>query len=105
MKKKLLIMLLVFGVCLMLAACSSTTEPTSSSAATVSTPDTATLQQGRTLLEERCASCHTIEKTTRRTGSAAEWDNIVTDMIKRGANLTEDEKTVLVQYLAATYQP
>ena len=94
-------MLLVFGVCLMLAACSSTTEPTSSS----STPDTATLQQGKTLLEERCASCHTIEKTTRRTGSAAEWDNIVTDMIKRGANLTEDEKTVLVQYLAATYKP
>ena len=101
MKKKLLMMLLVFGVCLMLAACSSTTEPTSSS----STPDTATLQQGKTLLEERCASCHTIEKTTLRTGSAAEWDNIVTDMIKRGANLTEDEKTVLVQYLAATYKP
>jgi cytochrome c5 len=101
MKKKLLMMLLVFGVCLMLAACSSTTEPTSSS----STLDTATLQQGKTLLEERCASCHTIEKTTRRTGSAAEWDNIVTDMIKRGANLTEDEKTVLVQYLAATYKP
>jgi uncharacterized lipoprotein YmbA len=47
MKKKLLMMLLVFGVCLMLAACSSTTEPTSSS----STPDTATLQQGKTLLE------------------------------------------------------
>ena len=105
MKKILLILALIFSVSLFLSACSTSTEPASSSTSAISTPDTAALQQGKTLLEERCASCHSVEKTTRRTGTAAEWDKIVTEMIQRGANLTEDEKTILVQYLAATYKP
>lgn len=105
MKKTLIMLVLILGVCLFLSACSTSTEPANSSTSAISTPDEAALQQGKTLLEERCASCHSVEKTTRRTGTAAEWDKIVSEMIQRGANLTEDEKTILVQYLAVTYKP
>ena len=37
--------------------------------------------------------------------SAAEWQTIVDSMIRRGARLTPEEETVVVNYLAATYGP
>ncbi len=59
---------------------------------------------GQTLLEERCASCHSVEKVTRETGTYEEWDKIVDTMISRGAKLTDEERAVLVQFLADTYK-
>jgi len=81
----------------------ATREPT----ATVETPPTATAQvpaaDGAALLEDRCAGCHGINRVTNEDGSREEWDQVVRDMVSRGASLTADEITVLVDYLAETY--
>jgi cytochrome c5 len=60
---------------------------------------------GQTLLEERCTECHDLERTTSQQKTRAEWEETVSRMIDRGAELNEDEKTVLVDYLAENYGP
>jgi cytochrome c5 len=60
---------------------------------------------GETLLEERCTECHGLDRTTSAQKTRAEWEETVTRMISKGAELNEAEKTVLVDYLAETYGP
>jgi len=60
---------------------------------------------GETLLEERCTECHDLERTTSQQKTRAEWEETVSRMIDRGAELNEEEKTVLVDYLAENYGP
>ncbi len=60
--------------------------------------------EGRELLESRCVTCHSLDKVTTHTGTAEEWDVIVTRMVNRGADLTDAEKNILIQYLADTYK-
>ena len=60
---------------------------------------------GETLLQERCTECHGLERTTSAEKTRAEWDETVTRMMDRGAELSDEEKTVLVDYLAETYGP
>lgn len=67
-------------------------------------PPVAPTIDGRELLESRCATCHALSRTTNATGTLEEWDAIVTRMIAKGANLTPEEKAILVQYLAETYK-
>lgn len=59
---------------------------------------------GMAFLEQRCTTCHTVQKVTGITGTYEEWDVIVTRMITKGANLTAEEKTTLVQYLADNFK-
>ena len=60
---------------------------------------------GETLLEERCTECHGLDRTTSQEKTRAEWEATVSRMVNQGAELNEDEKTVLVDYLAETYGP
>jgi hypothetical protein len=60
---------------------------------------------GETLLQERCTECHGLERTTSAQKTRAEWEDTVTRMVNRGAELNEAEKTVLVDYLAENYGP
>jgi cytochrome c5 len=60
---------------------------------------------GETLLQERCTECHGLERTTSKQKTQAEWEETVTRMVGKGAELSEDEKAVLVDYLAETYGP
>jgi hypothetical protein len=55
---------------------------------------------GPTLLSSRCSTCHSPQRgqTTKRT--AAEWEQIVTRMVGKGAKVNNAEKAVLVEYLA-----
>ena len=58
---------------------------------------------GETLLQERCTECHGLERTTSVQKTPAEWENTVTRMVNRGAELADAEKTFLVDCLAETY--
>jgi mono/diheme cytochrome c family protein len=58
---------------------------------------------GEVLLEERCTECHGLDRVTSLEQTRGEWEQTVENMINRGAQLTEDEKTVLVDYLADEY--
>lgn len=60
---------------------------------------------GETLLEERCTECHGLDRTTSAQKTREEWDQTVTRMVNKGARLSDEEQTVLVDYLADTYGP
>ncbi|MBS3784142.1 MAG: hypothetical protein KGY78_06840 [Anaerolineae bacterium] len=60
---------------------------------------------GETLLQERCTECHGLERTTSAQKTRAEWEETVTRMVNKGAELNDQEKGVLVDYLAETYGP
>lgn len=88
----------------LLAACGpSSSEPSSAPATTIS--GEASTLDGAALLEERCTVCHTADKITQAQKSADQWESTVTRMVNKGTQLTDDEKAVLVEYLAATYGP
>lgn len=60
---------------------------------------------GETLLEERCSECHSLTRVTNQEMTRAEWEQTVTRMVEMGAQLSDEEKTVLVDYLAENYGP
>ena len=60
---------------------------------------------GETLLEERCTECHGLDRTTGAEKTRDEWQDTVTRMVSKGANLNAEETQVLVDYLAETYGP
>ena len=63
------------------------------------------LDDGEALLQERCSTCHSLDRVTRLQKSREEWEQTVTRMVSKGAELSEDEQAVLVDYLAETYGP
>jgi mono/diheme cytochrome c family protein len=58
---------------------------------------------GEVLLQERCTVCHTLDRVMRAGHSALGWEQTVDRMVKRGAELNDEERTVLIDYLAQTY--
>jgi cytochrome c5 len=112
------IIILVISICLFLiVGCTSTNSSATvdnSSATTVvssapasttsSSSGSTTSADGKTLLETRCTSCHTLAKVVNLKGTADQWKQVVDQMVQRGAVLSPDEETVLVQYLAANFK-
>jgi cytochrome c5 len=100
----------VLALTLLVAACSSgsssnTTAPSSNTTAPSSstTAPSTTSSDGAQFLQERCTVCHTLSRIEDQRLSAADWKVIVDRMISKGAKLTADEETLLVDYLAANY--
>jgi mono/diheme cytochrome c family protein len=60
---------------------------------------------GAALLNERCTVCHSLDRVTSKKNTAAQWTQIVSRMVGKGAELTSEEQKVLVDYLAKTYGP
>ncbi|NJC97584.1 MAG: hypothetical protein C3F07_13885 [Anaerolineales bacterium] len=63
------------------------------------------LQDGASLINSRCARCHSVEllKQTKQTG--AEWEKSLAQMENMGVNLSADEKIVLIKYLTGMDMP
>jgi hypothetical protein len=59
---------------------------------------------GATLLAQHCGACHS-SNLAGMTCTANQWKEVVDQMISQGAELTSQEKQVLIAYLAATYHP
>ncbi len=97
MKNKVFLFLLLCAIFILLAACSSGT-PTATNSSSASTSG-----QGATLVQERCTVCHDISRVEGSRFSATGWKTVVDQMIAKGAQLTPDEETVVVQWLAANY--
>jgi len=57
------------------------------------------------LLQTRCTACHGLDRVTQARKTSVEWDQTVTIMIAKGAQLSSAEKQALVEYLAKTYGP
>ncbi len=58
---------------------------------------------GATLLQERCTSCHNLDRVKSAAKSKDQWTATVERMISKGAKLNDAEKSVLIEYLAKTY--
>ena len=58
---------------------------------------------GKTLLEERCTACHTLDQVERASMDPAGWGMNVRRMVGKGAKLNASEQEVLIEYLSITY--
>ncbi len=96
MKTKIyFIVVAVLALMFLVTACSSGTTATAAPSTTIS--------DGAKLVQERCTVCHTLSRAESQHLSAADWKSVVEAMIARGAKLTTDEETLVVDYLAANY--
>jgi cytochrome c5 len=87
----------------LLAACGGSSQPTPVPPAGASPAVTTPAIDAASLLDTRCSVCHpsTRAKTAQKT--QAEWEQTVTRMIGKGAQLTDAEKAALVDYLTKNY--
>jgi cytochrome c5 len=69
------------------------------------TATTAGADAGKTILEQSCANCHDLDLVSNRTGTQAEWQEVVDRMNGRGASVAEKDVPALVQYLTKMYPP
>jgi DNA uptake protein ComE-like DNA-binding protein len=60
---------------------------------------------GKELTAERCGSCHSLERTVQLRKSKNGWEDIVFDMVGRGAPIFVDEANQIVDYLTAVLGP
>jgi hypothetical protein len=58
--------------------------------------------QGKVLVENRCTKCHTLKRVKARMNKldAKSWSDIVKEMIGKGADLTPEEREVVVKFLS-----
>ena len=97
------LMVVVLALTLLVAACSSGSSSNTTAPSSNTTVPATTNSDGAQFLQERCTVCHTLSRIEDQRLSAADWKLIVDSMIAKGAKLTQDEETLLVDYLAANY--
>ena len=61
--------------------------------------------EGQSLVNEHCVQCHILTKVEEHGMSEEEWATTVQRMMGKGANLTADEQSAVVKFLAETYPP
>ncbi|HEX5412189.1 MAG TPA: c-type cytochrome [Terriglobia bacterium] len=60
-------------------------------------------EQGRATFQRTCSPCHRTSRITSHRLSHAGWENVVDNMISRGAKATPDEQEQIVGYLTANF--
>lgn len=64
------------------------------------TPGEATGLNGAALVQERCATCHDLQRVEAEELDAVGWEQVVDKMRENGAALTDDEATAISEYLS-----
>jgi hypothetical protein len=57
----------------------------------------------KSLVEERCAECHDLGRVEQAMKTEEEWKATVERMVGKGAQLSQEEQTLVIQYLAEAY--
>ena len=60
---------------------------------------------GKDLTAERCGSCHSLERTVQLRKAQNGWEDIVYDMVGRGAPIFLDEANQIIAYLTVVLGP
>ena len=81
-----------------------TAVPTATPQEEVPTEQPASIE-GESLLQERCTDCHGLSRVTREQKTRDQWEQTVTRMVGKGAQLNAGEQATLIEYLAETYGP
>lgn len=58
---------------------------------------------GKNLVLKDCQSCHSLQNVTSHRGNADDWAQVISQMIGRGANISDDDADTLVDYLSAHF--
>ena len=60
---------------------------------------------GKKILDTACTVCHSLKEVEKFKGfyNKEDWQDVVTTMIKYGADVKEQDVPVLVEYLTKTY--
>ena len=61
--------------------------------------------EGKKLLEERCASCHSLKPVVSLKQSQGAWKELVVKMVRYGAQLDDKEVEVATAYLTKHFGP
>jgi competence ComEA-like helix-hairpin-helix protein len=59
--------------------------------------------EGKTLVQKTCSKCHGVVGIVRARNSKEAWAEIVDDMISRGADATDEEIELIINYLAKNF--
>lgn len=98
-KFKIVILTLLLGV--FISACGGSTGEVAPT--TEVNNEIETSIDGKTLLEERCTGCHTLDRVESASKSGAGWGLSVREMVGKGAVLNASEQEVLIDYLSITF--
>jgi competence ComEA-like helix-hairpin-helix protein len=60
---------------------------------------------GKAVVLKSCISCHSVETVTKSRNTADGWADVVSRMIGRGAEISDDDAETVVEYLAEHYGP
>jgi len=60
--------------------------------------------EGKEILETRCTLCHNTERVTRQRFARDDWQDTINRMIGYGVPLSDNQKAVLTDYLAANFR-
>jgi cytochrome c5 len=58
---------------------------------------------GRDVLQRACSTCHGVEIVTATRLDRAGWDDVVRDMVSRGASASPEEVDQVIRYLATNF--
>jgi len=58
---------------------------------------------GKAIIQKSCVGCHSLKVVTSKQATHDEWAALVDQMISKGADVSDDNIEVVVQYLAAHY--
>jgi hypothetical protein len=67
--------------------------------------ESARLAKQRSLFVDACTACHTLDRVRAQRLSGDEWRKLIAGMLSEGVPLTEEETTLLVEYLAKNFGP
>jgi mono/diheme cytochrome c family protein len=62
-------------------------------------------EKARALFLDACTACHTLERVREQRLGKEEWRHLIAGMLSEGVPLTDDEISLLVDYLAENFGP
>lgn len=78
---------------------SETTEQTAVDEGEETSDHPADGHPGQALVEARCAGCHGLDQVYTGVRTDEEWVEVINDMVGRGAQVNEEERATMVEYL------
>lgn len=85
------------------AAAPAPTTPTGTTSAPKTAVDPLPPGPAKSLVLDTCTGCHAIDRIVSRRMSREGWLGTVDDMISRGADVSTDDETKIVDYLTANF--
>jgi mono/diheme cytochrome c family protein len=62
-------------------------------------------EKARQLFLDACTACHTLERVKIQRLDRGEWTRLIAGMLSEGVPLTDEETSLLVDYLAENFGP